>query len=96
MESRANGHIVLRGTISLPRAVRPLLAEHSGATSFRRLAWKLAVEPDPAGCSLAFRVEERRLDANYPFGQLNQGQEAWKKDRSLVRTLLEDGMALRP
>ncbi len=96
VESRANGHIVLRGTISLPRAVRPLLAEHSGATSFRRLAWKLAVEPDPAGCSLAFRVEERRLDANYPFGQLNQGQEAWKKDRSLVRTLLEDGMALRP
>jgi len=96
VESRANGHVVLKGTITLPRAVRPVLAEHSGTTSFRRLAWKLAVEPDPAGCSLAFRVEERRLDATYPFGQLSQGQEAWKKDRGLVRTLLEDGMALRP
>jgi len=41
-------------------------------------------------------VEQRRKDASFPFGQLDQGLEAWKKDRALVRSLLEDGMALKP
>ena len=88
--------MVLWGTLELPRAVQPVLAEHSGTTSFRSLSWKLSTEAGPTGCTLAFRVEQRRKDASFPFGQLDQGLEAWKKDRALVRSLLEDGMALKP
>jgi len=96
VESRGDGHMVLWGTLELPRAVQPVLAEHSGTTSFRSLSWKLSTEAGPTGCTLAFRVEQRRKDASFPFGQLDQGLEAWKKDRALVRSLLEDGMALKP
>jgi hypothetical protein len=96
VESRGDGRVVLRGSITLPRPVRPVLAEHSGTTSFRQLAWKLATEENPAGCTLVFRVEQQRKDAAFPFSQLSLGLEAWKKDRSLVRSLLEDGLALRP
>jgi hypothetical protein len=96
VESRGDGRVVLRGSITLPRPVRPVLAEHSGTTSFRQLAWKLATEENPAGCTLVFRVEQQRKDAAFSFSQLSLGLEAWKKDRSLVRSLLEDGLALRP
>jgi hypothetical protein len=96
VESRGAGHLLLTGSIDLPRAVRPVLAEHAEATSFRSLAWKVATEPSPTGCTLVFLVDQRRKDASFPFGQLDQGLDAWKKDRALVRSLLQDGMALKP
>ncbi len=96
VESRGSGHLVLWGSIELPRVVQPVLAEHSETTSFRSLSWKLKTEPGPSGCTLAFQVEQRRMDASFPFEQLEQGLAAWKKDRALVRALREDGMALKP
>lgn len=96
VESRGDGHVVFQGSIELPRAVQPVLAEHSQTTSFRTLAWKVATEPGPTGCTLVFQVEQRQKDASFPFGQQEKALEAWKQDRSLVRSLLQDGMALKP
>lgn len=96
VESRGDGRVVLHGRIELPREVRPLRPDHSGSTSFRDLSWKLSLESDLTGPALTFRVEHRRKDAAFPFGHLEKGVEAWRKDRALVRSLLEDGMALRP
>lgn len=96
VESRGDGHVVFQGSIELPRTVQPVLPEHSQTTSFRSLAWKVAVEPNPAGCTLVFQVEQRLKDAFFPFGQQEKALEAWKQDRSLIRSLLQDGLALRP
>ena len=96
VERRGDGHVVFQGSIELPRAVQPVLAEHSETTRFRNLAWKVTTEPSPTGCTLVFRVDQRENDAFFPFGQLEKALEAWKQDRALVRSLLQDGMALKP
>lgn len=96
VESRGLGRTILRGSLELPRAVRPLRPEHAETTSFRSLSWTLQAEATAPGCLLTFRVEQQRKDAFFPFGQLDQAAAAWKKDRALVRSLLEDGLALRP
>jgi len=92
--SRRTGMVVLDATLELPAAVRPILAEGAGETSFRALAWKAALEPE--GRVLRLRVEERRKDAFFGPGELGAAEAAWRKDRAMVRSLLEDGMAFRP
>lgn len=92
--SRRTGTVVLDATLELPAAVRPILAEAAGETSFRVLSWKAALEPE--GRVLRLRVEERRKDAFFGPDELGAAEAAWRKDRALVRSLLEDGMAFRP
>jgi hypothetical protein len=91
-----SGHTLLHGKLMLTSPVKPVLAEHQGESSFRTLSWKVAAEPVPVGGSLVFQVEEQLKDAVFPVSQVDQGVEAWKKDRALVRSLLQDGMAVRP
>lgn len=94
LQTRGDGRVVFTGTLELPVPVRPVLPEHQEETSFRTLSWKVSAQAAPGGCTLTFRVEDRAKDARFPLSQLAQGVEAWKKDRALVRSLLEDGMAL--
>lgn len=92
--SRRTGRVVLDATLELPGEARPILAESSGETPFRALAWKASLEP--GGRLLRLRVEESRKDAAFGLADLAAAEVAWRKDRALVRSLLEDGMAFRP
>jgi hypothetical protein len=93
VESRREGRVVLKASLTLPSALQPILAEHRGESPFRTLGWNLAFTADGA---LDLRVEERRKDAFFGLDKLEQAERAWRQDRSLVRSLLEDGMALKP
>lgn len=90
------GRMVLTGSLVLPFTVSPLVAERTAGSSLRTLSWKVATAPANPGCKLEFRVEQTLKDAFFGFDRLDQGVEAWKQDRALVRALLEDGMALKP
>lgn len=91
-----NLHTLLQGRIDMAEKAKLILPECQGSTPFRALSWKMGMEPTAAGGCLTFQVDEQEKDAAFPSGQVDQAVGEWKKDRALVRSLLEDGLAMRP
>jgi hypothetical protein len=78
----------------LPRPLTPLLKEEKGETPLRSYAWTAEVTATPAP-ELRARLVEHRRPAHFGFEQREEGLAAWKKDRTAVRRLREDGLALK-
>jgi hypothetical protein len=80
--------------IELPRSLVPLLKEEKGETPLRSYAWTAEVTPGPRP-ELRARLAEQRRPASFGFDHKEEGLAAWKKDRTLVKRLREDGLCLK-
>ena len=80
--------------LQLPRALVPLLPEEKGETPLRSYDWKAEVAPSP-GPELHARLVEQRRPVRFGFDQRDEGLSAWRKDRTIVKRLREDGLCLK-
>jgi hypothetical protein len=80
--------------LQLPRSLSPVLAEEKGDTPLRSYSWTAEVAATPVPELRAHLVEQRR-PARFGFEQRDEGLSAWRKDRTIVRRVHEDGLAFR-
>lgn len=76
-------------TLKLPYRVEPVLGSLTGATAFRRFQWQATVREG----TLRVAFSQDRPEASFPFERRDQGVAEWNRDRSAMKTLLEDGLA---
>lgn len=80
--------------VQLPRNLTPLLKEEKGETPLRSYVWTAEVAT-AAGPELRAHLAEQRRPARFGFDQREEGLAAWKKDRTIVKRLREDGLCLK-
>ena len=94
--SEASGELAYRAVLDLPAKVRPVLTERKGDTPFRAFEWKAQAESSAAGTRVRLSLDHRYKPAAFGFEARDKGLQAWKQDRSLVKSLREDALSLAP
>jgi len=95
VENDAMETFAYRAKVALPYSVSPLLPEKKAASPFRRFSWKAEARPEGAGSLLTLSLDHQSLPAFFGYEQREQGVQEWKKDRSLVKNLVNDGLAFK-
>ncbi|MBI3130417.1 MAG: hypothetical protein HYZ13_03580 [Acidobacteria bacterium] len=90
------GELSYHAVLKVPSKVSPLLPERSAESPFRAFTWKAVSRPGEAGTILELDLDHRFKSARFDFDQRDKGLQEWKKDRTLVKSLLEDGLAFKP
>jgi hypothetical protein len=83
------------GEVAFPGPVQPILGEKKGETPFRSYAWTATTEAQPQGGLLRMTYHQVRKDATWAPPDQEKGVAEWKKDRSLLRQLHEDGLSVK-
>lgn len=89
------GTLEYRVKVDLPWAVTPVLTARTAETAFRTFQFDAKVEPKGAGTTVDLHLVEEAKPAYFGYDALAQGAAAWKKDRSAVLSLREDGFAFK-
>ncbi|MDP1831405.1 MAG: hypothetical protein Q8K67_05055 [Geothrix sp.] len=84
-----------QGEVTFPLRVQPVLAEKAGETPFRSYAWTASVENLQQGGLLRLVYHQARKDAVWNPPEQEKGVSEWKKDRAIMRQILEDGLSVR-
>jgi len=93
VEARSSLEYEMR--LRLPWSVVPVGPGERGETPFRTYSWTSQVRPEPRGAEREFRFSEERLARSFDYDRREEGVAAWKKDRSLVRRVHEEGLVFR-
>ncbi len=93
--STASGDLTLHASLSLPERVQPVLPARKGESPFRTFTWAATSRPKGEGTLLELNLEHHLRPASFGFEQRDKGLQAWKQDRSLMKSLREDGLALK-
>ncbi len=96
VSSDAEGELNFHAVLKVPNKVEPLLADRTSESPFRAFTWKAVSKPSEAGTQLDLRLDHRYKQARFDFDQRDKGLQEWKKDRSLMKSLREDGFAFKP
>lgn len=93
VEDVRQGRLELKATYRLPFPVRPLLPAMEVETPFQKLCWtaQAGQTGDRHLITLAF-VQDRR-PAYFDFNARDTGLREWRKDRSLILRLHDEGVA---
>ncbi len=91
----AFGEVSYHAVVKVPSKVSPLLPERTGESPFRAFSWKAASKPTEAGSLLELSLDHRYKSARFDFDQRDKGLQEWKKDRTLIKSLREDGLAFK-
>jgi len=92
---RGIGFREYEASIRLPWVGTPVLPAFSIRTPFRSAEWTAKAVPDGARSTLELSFHQQRQDAFFDFADREKGLAEWKKDRSQIRTLLNDGLAFK-
>lgn len=96
VSSSAEGELSYHAVLKVPIKVEPLLPERAGESPFRAFTWKATSSPSEAGTRLDLKLDHRYKTARFDFDQRDKGLQEWKKDRTLLKSLREDGLAFKP
>lgn len=91
----SRGELSFRAVLNLPLKVQPVLPSRTGDTPFRTFQWTASAKPEGEGTRVELKLEHRYKPATFGFAEKEKGLQAWKQDRSLVKSLREDGLALK-
>ena len=83
------------GEVKVPYHCTPILASKEGDTPFRSFSWTAKAEEHGAGTILTLHLQHQPRQATYDFDHREEGVTASKKDRSLVKNLVADGLAFK-
>ena len=89
------GELVYHATLTAPPGLVPVLPERTVENSFRAFVWKAEAKAEGGMTRLELDLRHRNKPAHFGLDQRDQGLQAWKQDRSLVRSLREDGLAFK-
>lgn len=95
IQVRRQSHLEFTASIAVPARVEPVLPRLNQATAFRSLTWSASARPSALGTTVEVALVMDRKDADFGFDQLTEGLAAWKKDRALINSLREDGLAFK-
>jgi hypothetical protein len=95
IQVRHSSHFEFTGSISVPNRIEPVLPSLKQETPFRSLTWTVAATPSAHGSTLSVSLIMDRNDCDYGYDRLVEGLAAWKKDRALLKSLREDGLAFK-
>ena len=95
VEWRGVGLREYEASIRLPWLVTPVLPVYSIHTPFRTAEWSAKALPAGGQCTLQLVYRQQRQDVFFAFDEREKGLTEWKKDRSQIKTLLNDGLAFK-
>ena len=95
VSSQTRGELSYHAVLDLPVKVDPVLPSRSGETPFRTFQWTASVRPAGEGTRLELKLDHHYKPATFDFPDKEKGLQAWKQDRSLIKSLREDGLALK-
>lgn len=95
IQIRNNSHLEFTASISVPSKLEPVMPVLNQDTPFRTLAWTVLAAPTTAGSTVQVSLTMDRKDCDFDVEKLPEGLVAWKKDRLLIKSLREDGLAFR-
>jgi len=95
VESLARGELSYRAELKFAVRVKPILPARSGESPFRSFTWTSQAVPDGGGTMLKMNLEHRYIPAQFSYEVMEQGLKAWKQDRSLMKSLRDDALAVR-
>ncbi|HEX7553932.1 MAG TPA: hypothetical protein VF378_10280 [Geothrix sp.] len=84
-----------QGEITFSQGIRPVLPVKAGVTPFRSYAWTASCENLPKGGVLKLTYHQVRKDATWIPPDQEKGVIEWKKDRAILRQILEDGLSVK-
>jgi hypothetical protein len=96
IQVKRQSHVEFTASISIPARVEPVLPLLNQATPFRSLTWTASAKLAAHGSTVNVSLIMDRKDAEFGFDNLTEGLAAWKKDRALINSLREDGLAFKP
>ena len=91
----AGPHLRLQASLRLPIALVPALADYAQHTVRRDLVWTARSVPDARGCKVTLALEQTTRDVSFGFKDREEGIQALRKDRSALKTFIEDGFFFR-
>jgi hypothetical protein len=82
-------------TVKVSGVCSPILGAKTEETPFRTFIWNARADVDGEGSKLTLHLQHRLKDAFFDFDHREEGVAAAKKDRSMVRNLVADGLAFK-
>jgi hypothetical protein len=95
VSSQANGELTYRAVLNLPVKVQPVLPAKTGETPFQSFRWTALAKPQGEGTRLELSLDHTYTPSTFGFEQKEKGLQIWKQDRSLIKSLHEDGLAFK-
>lgn len=95
IESSNHKRLEVALNLTLPGKVEPILRDHQGASAFRDLSWSSRLDHAGTHTRLHLKVSNQRKAVLFGYADLGAGVAEWKKDRALVRKLIEEALTLK-
>jgi hypothetical protein len=95
IEKRIHEKLVYRAKIEVPYPVAPVLADLKAENVFRTFVWKAFTKPAGTGTLVEVALDHQSLPVQFGHPDQERGVQEWKKDRTLARNLVADGLAFK-
>lgn len=92
---RKEAEFEFSGVIKVPGRYAPILPSKEGDTPFRAFSWSAKADEDGAGTLLTLHLQHQAKEVFFDYDHRDDGIAAAKKDRSLVKNLVADGLSFK-
>lgn len=90
-----HGSLDLEVHLRAPWRFSAVTPAERGETAFRTYEWTTIVRPVDDGSELEFRLSQQLHPRTFDFDKLDEGVAAWKRDRTAVQRVRDNGLALK-